>query len=817
MDFSGIDYKDPASFFAALQAGGSSLPIPKMISPGQVKKQAIKRSIQIFKDWELLKAILDRHEATIHKRWTKKTKNQRVKILLAGWPNMSVSHRPHNEAFREENEHQREASTKFREAYLWPYINLEDLSKPKTLPLFLQTRGRNTPDAFAIADQDAAHLGYVTKAIVPVFLNEYTMMFTNRKTPEKYGELLSWDDNDDAFHWLMSGKGMHPGQGLLILEIQERILRFLVDCCKCIMHDVPDLTSDKYPVQPPVVLTRETANGYDTLALMAAEAPYRLPASMDLERLESLIAAKKSATEDRIWALREDPGYFADAVLEYREHRQELLKDTRGQKHPLFTTGQEDIFWARVINNVVGKAHMQLENWSELESQVKGLRTLQDKYRDKISIEKDLPDEYLNALLKFQHYLKQSAKGVSGDLKHCAASSPPLLQFFERMPPQDPTSPMIQIRGKQDVAPDKTRSQLIWLLETLWDDGNSLFLIRLTNAVDELNRFIQSDPKAKAFISSYVADAISDISVISEATRQLEIYQPWAQTFEDLMVKRKGAIQSEFAESTKGWGLVLKATGGPDQKKIVQLGQPEDRKFYYPVEKRRTKENVEAMRSAERNLDAFWSIVDKSMRTRFGNKLQGTALWQLLSRSNTLQRTPEWVDKDKQATAQITKPLSDIYFDLEQRTERTVDRSSRSAKAPAEKKKTRGVPGASATATAAAQAADEHLDKHITYQLDPRALKVFRTLFYTPDINATPGEVAWTDFLHAMVSAGFSAQKLGGSAWQFKPLKLDVERPIQFHDPHPSGKLAYKLARLIGRRLNHAYGWAGNMFVPKLA
>ena len=67
---------------------------------------------------------------------------------------------------------------------MWPYINLEDLTKSKTLLFFLQARSRNSPDAFAIADENAAHLGYVSKAIVPAFLNQYTMMFTNRKSPE---------------------------------------------------------------------------------------------------------------------------------------------------------------------------------------------------------------------------------------------------------------------------------------------------------------------------------------------------------------------------------------------------------------------------------------------------------------------------------------------------------------------------------------------------------------------------------------------------------------------------------------------------------
>jgi len=119
VDFSEINWDDPASVFSAIGGGpGTSLPIPKMISPEQVRKQASERSIQIFSDWELLNAILDRHEPMIHKRWLKKTKNQRLETLLAAWPKMSAAHRPDFLAFRKENERERETGTKFREAYM---------------------------------------------------------------------------------------------------------------------------------------------------------------------------------------------------------------------------------------------------------------------------------------------------------------------------------------------------------------------------------------------------------------------------------------------------------------------------------------------------------------------------------------------------------------------------------------------------------------------------------------------------------------------------------------------------------------------------
>jgi hypothetical protein len=140
------DWCDPASIFAAVNAAfDTTYPIVTIETPAQVKKEALERSEQIFWDRELLCAILDRHESTIVKRWMKKSRPQRVKTLLAAWPNISASHRPDILAYRRESVRQRLNGTKYRNAYVFPQINLEDLSTSKTLLLFLQASARNEP------------------------------------------------------------------------------------------------------------------------------------------------------------------------------------------------------------------------------------------------------------------------------------------------------------------------------------------------------------------------------------------------------------------------------------------------------------------------------------------------------------------------------------------------------------------------------------------------------------------------------------------------------------------------------------------------
>lgn len=143
---------------------------------------------------------------------------------------MPSAHRPDIQAFKSSNHN--------KELYLYPEINLEDLLKPRLLLLFLNSRGRNQPAGFARADIEACRFGQTAAIIVPEFLNEYVMMFTGRHKPETYGELIAWDDHPDAFDWLQSLRGHHPGEGILVLQIQDRLYKFLVDCCKSILHDI---------------------------------------------------------------------------------------------------------------------------------------------------------------------------------------------------------------------------------------------------------------------------------------------------------------------------------------------------------------------------------------------------------------------------------------------------------------------------------------------------------------------------------------------------------------------------------------------------
>lgn len=239
---------------------------------------------------------------------------------------------------------------------------------------------------------------------------------------------------------------------------------------------------------------------------------------------------------------------------------------------------------------------------------------------------------------------------------------------------------------------------------------------------------------------------------------------------------------------------------------LVNAGDISDGKFRYPVDKRKIRENTEVMQAAERNLDSSWTKVDGQL-VHETSLFKHPTLRNLLSDERILHRTPDWEESDSARPAnqrvdsieELCRPLSQIYFGLEHRTQGTLTPE----KTPVGKKSKVKTRGASQLAAQPANKTQQVVtgpgpDIQPTFTVDKRAYKVFSTLFYKPSRTAQPGEIPWNDFLHAMEVTGFAIEKPYGSVWQFTPSRLDVERTIQFHEPHPVAKIPFRAVRRFG-------------------
>ena len=349
-----------------------------------MEAESKNRSREIFIHWKGLNDILTQHEEILRKRWIKKSKEQRKNLLLAAWPNMSSTHRPEFQAQRRETTKQRRIATRFHDAYLLPYIKLEDLCKAKNLLLLFQSRGHHRPDVFAYRDS-IMQVAINVRAVTVVHLNGFSMDLSGQ-TAETYSRLLSHGKGESSMPKMIAGLDFHPGCGLLVLELQEKLLSFLHRCAELILHDLiptsTTATGSSISTPPPPLVTRvPTDIGWESVATMAAQAPYRVPIQFDFARLESLIKAKRDEAEDHIWLLREDPGYSRNFVGELSEHSVERL--------PLKSERVElgEGFWGKVFGpDMLAGAYSNLWLWDLARSYIRQLAHYRKYYGERISL-----------------------------------------------------------------------------------------------------------------------------------------------------------------------------------------------------------------------------------------------------------------------------------------------------------------------------------------------------------------------------------------------------------------------------------------------
>lgn len=162
------------------------------------------------------------------------------------------------------------------------------------------------------------------------------------------------------------------------------------------------------------------------------------------------------------------------------------------------------------------------------------------------------------------------------------------------------------------------------------------------------------------------------------------------------------------------------------------------------------------MRKAEYYLDVFWQKIDEVYRRNTGETLT-QAVQHICTAVRALERTPEWVEPVKEPEMKSQDrtgrdELSSIpRFDSDDTTKFVAPQ-------PKSKHKTHGTAVTTEPPTSAAPVAST-ADSQPTFKLKARAVKVFKVLFWQPSQNDLPGEIPWADFLYAMTSMGFAAEK----------------------------------------------------------
>lgn len=755
----------------------------------KVGLEAAERSSIILYNWNALRRILDRHEDTIRKRWTKKTKVRKKTVLHEAWGReMPRLHRPDIEyLLKEETELNTNGVMRQRPMgeFKWPHINLEDLSCGKTMLCLLNTRARYPPAAFVYHEIQSCSLGISSDTLVPLMLHGY-IMYLEGETVESYGKLVAFGEDSHPIG------GFQPGSGLLVLEIQQKVMEFLVKFCETILQQPAHTLIDQFSVPTGTLAPIQIAYSWPTIEILARYAPYLAPERTDFSGLKDFLEARYLQAQDHVWALREDPGYFEEVVYQYADHRPEGLLDSANKHHPNY---KKPTFWRATLATVVSEAYHSVIVWHVLVKQAKRVVALQEEHASALDAGHKLPPTYKRELQLFKTLLLYVSQVPRKKLKHMLPAAPQFRKFWE-LAELGNGQRVMRFRDGMDRENDP-------LLRAYFKLRNDEDCIRFgyKDLVDEMERVVFAQSEQVKRITPWIAEHFSDLGLSVLAMHAINNYFPWAADF----VSSKLADMEEFyPQNFSDWQEFVKKVPSFT---FHTVGTPSLVDFSYPCDQRQSRKNAIAMWKAERNLDIFWKEVDRQYEEKMGRTLDKAFAYRFSAR-HELERTPEWIEpledmfmenKGKQKANPKSKDLGKAQSDF-----KLEDKNS-SIKIVIDEV------GVDDIVSDLSQENPSNGKRPIKarIKLDQTAFRAFKALFYTPLELDRPGDMAWKDFLHFMSAMRFSPFKLYGSSWHFEHSEV---RYIQFHEPLPSSTVSLRAAMRMGQRLKRTYKWHPDMF-----
>ncbi|KAI4113982.1 MAG: hypothetical protein LQ338_008082 [Usnochroma carphineum] len=732
--------------------------------PG-VRDETKKRVDSIFAERRRLVHLLSLHAEAVHKRWQKKSIEQRKKVLLTAWPSMPDTHRPdiHNW-----NEY--EAPDKVPEArkddFVWPHINSDDLSRPAPLLLMMYSRAKYSPDAFVSQDFDSMSLGMNSAVLLPGYLKGWTTLFLGQNTTKTYGQLRSWSQQPESKELMELGFGLPAGEAVLLLRLQETILRFLCRCIELIL--LPDVSLPKAQEASEEEMSKMLASlDHWQLKLVTTdplqaslETPYRPPLELDFNRMTALLYAKHKESLEHLWYVREDPGYFYDGLLEYSEHQFEHLHDTNGRHHPELESPR---FWTGMTFNFTLNACGDPFPWSLAKERLAHIVELHNKYGEEVAPGKCLPYDFEVAVCKLMDHHNRILYHISLILFMSLRPSPPLRSYYLRDADDDITDP--QYPKKPPVKCYQKSIMLLWLLEQL-QDKHAIDFYGLHNLLAYTHRIMLTSGKGRELVSPFVARLLSEMDLINQILRYFLVFRFRAPSTD---IVDKVTLKAEYDSRCTTMHKCHEALW-PELGNIFMFEtHPLSTIIYPPDGIESNMETTSIKRQAEANLDAFWAKMDHAVVNNTGKGVLENLAPSLAGR--TLKRTDPWIDPD------IKNPP----------------------------------PPPPATPQ------HPHPHPHPPITVGKKALKTFTALFASTSVTpAAPpsSKILWSDFVNAMVNAGFKAERLAGSAWVFRKKDDEVkDRAIWLYEPHSRKDMPLDMMRRYGERLGREYGVEGGSFV----
>ncbi|OTB08722.1 hypothetical protein M426DRAFT_262182 [Hypoxylon sp. CI-4A] len=789
-DVDSIDTKSTYVEYGAILSGDIFEGVAKEDLVGYTEDRALERSSSIFDDWDTLFYIIDQYEKEIQNRWKGMSRNERVALLLKVDPELPPMHSPHVQLWKNRNKTRQPEKLNYTTIIL-PYLNLEDLTKEEPILLLLNSRARNPPDDLYFDDWLSLGFAAWTRLIKRTQLPGYFMIFRDSGVPHLYGKIYSTNNGADRAKFDPTREVISPCDGLWVLELQYILYRFLVEFCSAILHDIPEdnlvLEDAESVPEPPLPSSKFDTNNVRHLGIAVFEERYRPSLEPDFARVESLLAAKSSAAEDHLRALRVKPNYLLHTAYERAYHMLERLPDTDGGVHPLISRDNPQAsLLGKVFATLMFEALEDVYVFSALHSKIFYLRQLLLAYKGKMDPSKELPHELTTAYQDFVGLVSCSNQAIlsTSALRKGLYSSPPLREHFRRQVPCQKNSFAQLSYAYVPTTPDPKRDHLLYLVENI-GDVRSHSILGSRGLLTELDLFIRREPSVKPLLSSWVANRLSTQGILHECSHQMKRLQPWSLGVGARLARDRYSSAVGLGNCSAHLKKMRNLSDDFWFHATGMIGHD----FCYPEDHPYSEERVKEMRKAEVVTERFWHMVIGAMESA---QTMSPRVRNLLPK--TVLPTPPWSKAHQEsANAKLASSMAESLhkIDLKERDENKMkglefERKEESSKAA-----------------------------ETIYEVDARAFNTLKIMLSDdPSAFPQPKHIPWEDVVYTMQSLGYEAEKLFGSAWWFKISMEDPQQDINIllDEPYMGDKLDWIVARHYGARCKKAIGWELEMF-----
>jgi hypothetical protein len=606
--------------------------------------------------------------------------------------------------------------------HLWPQLNLEDLEGTDTLSLLLHSRASNPPDLFIAADQRVSRFRWPALPMTTLTIDGCRLIF--HYTEELRSDTPDHDDDPDREKFSRSPLLCFPPfHGLLALKLQAQLYPFLLRCCKLLLPQLPP------PSLTLASLPETDSEGQYVPSKPASmeeglrQAAFGLPDAFQIDYLERVVDAGRSAAEDHVWALRDDPGYFATTLQNIFDHSAAFRCKPGGEpSHDMKDPSMRQVLWNSSIRVMLHTSIVAFEGWSSILGYVRRVKDLLERQGPRSHTGGKSSHELTFAFVSLHMLLAWLAGDVTcRQATSFFKTSPQSNECFRYFTTESEITELMTLRNQP-------RHDILRVLQTLCNmhhqnPSNTRSLLPFMTWIQQQ---VAGETSSRLF-SGPTVQHIGDTFVLYHCLDMLDIYRPnsdMSVEASEIMGKRLTELYNSMFSMQERYFLKI----GDD---IDKLGSPDGERFQYPIGKRIADVTVARLRDSEANLDEFWAAVDACLSSE---GVITERLRALLS-TRTIHRTPERKSPISSNTTSSPKPeahfLSSYYQDLQQRTEATLSQELQPT--PRNKGKTKGTAQPVEQPPDIRELDEDRVEQPPTrYPINKKHEKVFQTLFFTP-------------------------------------------------------------------------------------